>query len=239
MSLTKRIFLTLGLLTIIVSRSQATWSIIVVDPKTKQIGIAGASCTNSVYGIGGIVPGKGAIIVQAMSNPFARSTGLKMMIANASPDEILTALKDPKFDPEHQQYAIICVDYLENPKTYTGASTTDARGALTEKGISVQGNTLVSNEELDAVLTAALKAQQDALPIEDVLMLALEAGARLGGDKRCGDTRALSAFLTVSNPNDDPKNPSINLVIYGSEKNVNAVEALRRKFNKWKTEVKK
>jgi uncharacterized Ntn-hydrolase superfamily protein len=238
MKITKRICLILALLTVMVTRSQATWSIIVADPKTKQIGIAGASCTNSVYGIGGIVPGKGAIIVQAMSNPFARSTGLKMMMANASPDEILNALKDPKFDPEHQQYAIICVNYLENPKTYTGASTTDAKGALTEKGISVQGNTLASTEELNAVLSAAIKAQQDALPIEDVLMLALEAGAVLGGDKRCGDIKALSAFLTVVNPNDDPKNPYLNLVVYGGEKKINAVEILRQKFNNWKIKAK-
>ncbi|HET9277132.1 MAG TPA: DUF1028 domain-containing protein, partial [Flavitalea sp.] len=52
-------------------RSLATWSIIVIDPKTKEIGIAGASCTRSVYGIGAIIPGKGAIVVQAMSNGFA------------------------------------------------------------------------------------------------------------------------------------------------------------------------
>ncbi len=239
MKKTKRICLTLVLLTVMVTYCRATWSIIFVDPKTNQIGIAGASCSYSVYGIGSIVPGKGALIVQAMSNPLAHSTGLKMMMANASPDEILTAMKDPKFDPEHQQYAIICVNYLENPKTFTGVYNTPAKGALTEKGISVQGNTLVSKEELDAVLTAALKAQKDALPIEEVLMLALEAGARLGGDKRCGDTKASSAFLTVANPNDDPKNPYLNLVVYGTEKNVNAVEALRRKFDNWKAKEKK
>jgi uncharacterized Ntn-hydrolase superfamily protein len=238
MKITNRICLTLLLLTAMVTRSQATWSIIVIDPKTKQIGIAGASCTNSVYGIGAIAPGKGAVIVQAMSNPFARSTGLKMMMTNASPDEILDALKDPKFDPEHQQYAILCVNYPENAKTYTGASTTDAKGSLTEKGISVQGNTLVSKEELDAVLRAAVNAQQADLPIEEVLLLALEAGARLGGDKRCGDIKALSAFLTVANPNDDPKNPYLNLVVYGTEKKVNAVEALRRKFDNWKAREK-
>jgi uncharacterized Ntn-hydrolase superfamily protein len=70
-------------------------------------------------------------------------------------------------------------------------------------------------------------------------MLALEAGAKFGGDKRCGDIKALSAFLTVAKPDDDPKNPYINLVVYGTDDKVNAVEALRQKFNSWKSELNK
>jgi uncharacterized Ntn-hydrolase superfamily protein len=239
MKLLKHTLFTLCILLIFISSSYATWSIIVVDPKTNEIGIAGASCTNSVYGIGAIIPGKGAIVVQAMSNPFARAKGLKMIMANASPEEILTAMKDSMFNPEHQQYAIICVKYLENPLTYTGSSTTPIKGALTAKGISVQGNTLTNFEELQSALNTAIKAQKDALPIEEVLMLALEAGAKLGGDKRCGDIKALSAFLTVSKPSDNPKSPYINLVVYGTNDKLNAVEALRQKFNNWKIEVNK
>jgi uncharacterized Ntn-hydrolase superfamily protein len=230
MKIEKRVYLTL-LLTIFIVQAYATWSIIVIDPKTKEIGIAGASCTYSVYGIGAIVPSKGAIVVQAMSNPFARAKGIRMIMADASPEEILKALKDPMYDPEEQQYAVICVSYLDRPVTYTGTATTPFKGALTAKGISVQGNTLADSMELQAVLKAAIKAQKEALPIQEVLMLALEAGARLGGDNRCGDTRASSAFLTVAKPGDDPNHPYLNLVVYGTDEKVNAVEALRRKFN--------
>jgi uncharacterized Ntn-hydrolase superfamily protein len=231
MKISKLVFLMVCCMTTFTVRSYATWSIIVADPKTKEIGIAGASCTYSVYGIGEIIPGRGAIVVQAMSNPFARGKGLKMLLANASPDEILNAMKDPMFDPENQQYAIISVSYPEHPLTYTGNLTTPAKGALTAKGISVQGNTLTNAGELQAVLDAAIKAQKASLPIEEVLMLALEAGAKLGGDKRCGDTKALSAFLTVAKPNDDPEKPYLNLIVYGTDNKVNAVEALRQKFN--------
>lgn len=55
--------------------AMATWSITAVDPKTKQVGIVGASCTDSVYGIAGIAPGKGVIAAQAMSNMQAKSLG--------------------------------------------------------------------------------------------------------------------------------------------------------------------
>ncbi|AHF15367.1 DUF1028 domain-containing protein [Niabella soli] len=227
--------LTVLLLCTLVGYAHATWSIIIIDPKTKAIGIAGASCTYSVYGIGAIAPGKGAIVVQAMSNNSARAKGLQMILADASPDEILAAIKDPEFDPEAQQYAVICANYLEHPVTYTGMKTTSDKGAFVAKGIAVQGNTLADQAELKAVLRAAIKAQKRALPIEEVLMLAMEAGAELGGDKRCGSRKAASAFLTVARPGDPADHPYLNLVIYGTNEKVNAVEALRNKFDQWKS----
>jgi len=227
--------LALSLLLFISINSYATWSIIVIDPKTNEIGIAGASCTFSVYGIGGIIPGKGAIIVQAMSNKSAKKKGLQMMMLNASPQEILSAIKDPHFDPERQQYGIVCLKYLDQPLTYTGTLTNDSKGAITANGISVQGNTLADAAEIQAILKAALKAQQESLGIREILMRALEEGAKWGGDKRCGAQKASSAFLTIAKPGDDIDRPYLNLVVNGYNEGVNAVEALRKKYEKWKT----
>lgn len=39
--------------------ARATWSVTAVDSKTKEVGIAGASCTDFVYGIAGVAPGRG------------------------------------------------------------------------------------------------------------------------------------------------------------------------------------
>ena len=216
------------------TKALATWSIIMIDPKTNEIGIAGASCTFSVYGIGGIIPGKGAIIVQAMSNKSAKKKGLQMMMANASPQEILNAIKDPRFDPEKQQYGIVCLKYLDQPLVYTGTSTHDSKGALTANGISVQGNTLADAGEIQAILNAALKAQKESLGIQEILMRALEEGAKWGGDKRCGAQKASSAFLTIAKPADGIDHPYLNLVVNGYNEGVNAVEALRKKYDKWK-----
>src|SRR5690242_1191899 len=111
--------------------SFATWSIIVIDPKTKEIGIAGASCTGSVYGIGAIVPGKGAIVVQAMSNGMARLDGFRMIMDDIRPAVILEEIRQPKYDPEHQQYAILCLSDIGHPATYTGKKNTSYAGSLT------------------------------------------------------------------------------------------------------------
>jgi uncharacterized Ntn-hydrolase superfamily protein len=230
----KNLCLSILLLTVFCIPSFATWSIIVIDPKTKEIGIAGASCTASVYGIGLIVPGKGAIVVQAMSNSLARLQGFNMIIDGATPAVILQKIRHPDYDPEQQQYAILCMNDINHPATYTGTKTISHAGTLTANGISVQGNTLTNPEELQAIFDAAVKAQKDSLPIQDVLMLALEAGAKSGGDKRCGERKASSAFITVSKP-DDVKKHWLNLVIYGNDEHTRAVEALRQKFDNWKT----
>jgi uncharacterized Ntn-hydrolase superfamily protein len=234
MNMLQRFCLSLLLLIVFAVNANATWSIIVIDPKTREIGIAGASCTYNVYGIGAVIPGKGAIVVQAMSNYFARVKGYEMILADAPPDSIIKAMQDPFFDPEEQQYAIVSIRYLDKPATYTGKENEPHKGALTARGISVQGNTLASAGELQAVLDAALKAQKESLRIEEVLMRALEAGAAHGGDKRCGNTKASSAFITVAQPGDDMRKPSLNLLVVGNDETVNAVEALRKKLDKWK-----
>lgn len=216
----------------------ATWSIIIVDPKTHEIGIAGASCTYNCYGIGKIVPNMGAVIVQAMSNSNAREKGIRMILADASPEEIITAMRDPIFDPERQQYAVVTIGYLDQPGIYTGRLTKPFHGGLTDYGVSVQGNTLASDTTLAVVMAAVRKGKGDALHISEILLTALEAGARAGGDKRCGEQRATSAFLMVAGPND--KKPYLDLQIFGQGKGKqNAVYLLRIKYLRWKRKAVK
>ena len=189
-------FITLILVFIANTHVFATWSIIIIDQKTKEIGIAGASCTHNCYGIGEILPGKGAIIVQAMSNNQAREKGMEMIRSGNSPQEIIKVLRGPFYDPERQQYAIVSLRHFDFPATYTGRSTHDFGGTITGPGFSVQGNTLTGENVLKEIYEAVLRGQRDGLPIDKILMLALEAGARAGGDKRCGEQTATSAFIT-------------------------------------------
>jgi uncharacterized Ntn-hydrolase superfamily protein len=211
----------------------ATWSIIIIDPKTREIGIAGASCTYNCYGIGKIIPNVGAIIVQAMSNNEAREKGIQMIIAESTPEQIIQALRNPVFDPERQQYAIVTIKFINEPRTYTGDSAKRFNGGLTDKGISVQGNTLTNSTELMVIMEAVQRGRNNQLNISEILMKALEAGSMAGGDRRCGDQRATSAFIIVAKPND--KKPHLDLVIFGQAKGgQNAVNLLRKKYEKWK-----
>ncbi len=229
----KKTILALIIFVIYSTKSFATWSIIMIDPRTNEIGIAGASCTYNCYGIGKIIPGVGAIIVQAMSNSQARKKGVEMILAESTPEQIIQALRNPDFDPERQQYAVVTVKYIDSTSAYTGDSTKQFNGALTKSGVSVQGNTLASDNELKIIMQAVEKGQNKSFNIADILMSALEAGSTSGGDKRCGEQKASSAFIIIAKPDD--KKPYMNLNIFGQVKGgQNAVEMLRNKFEKWK-----
>jgi uncharacterized Ntn-hydrolase superfamily protein len=222
------------LLLIISIDASATWSVIIIDPITRQIGIAGASCSPNCYGIGAAIPGKGAIVVQAMSNNEARERGLQMIIADATPEEIINALRDARFDPERQQYAVITLNFISSPLTYTGSLINTSKGALTGNGISVQGNTLADEHVLQEVFKVIMKAKEDSMSLDMMLMMALEAGSDAGGDKRCGQQKATSAFITIINADDNPRKPFLNLVVFGQHKGgPNAVVVLRKKYDKW------
>ncbi len=213
----------------------ATWSIVVIDEKTKEIGVAGASCTSDCSGIASIIPGNGAIVVQAMSNYNAHDMGRKAIAAGYPVENIMIGLREARFDPEHQQYALVTLGH-PHPVTYTGAQTLPFNGALSTRGISVQGNVLSHPNELRRILDAAVRARASSRRIEDILMAALEAGSKAGGDRRCGKQKATSAFLEVAAPNDQPSHPFLHLVVTDQRDGKNAVEKLRSGLKRWNKE---
>ncbi len=121
-----------------------TWSMAAIDFHTGEIGIVGASCTNNVQGIGEIIPGVGIVVVQGMSSDEARELGLKLLMDGKSPATIVEAMRAKRFEPENQQYAVVSVKADQAPATYTGKETDTWHGAVTGRGVSVQGNSLVS-----------------------------------------------------------------------------------------------
>lgn len=214
---------------------QATWSLGVIDPRTKTIAVAGASCTNSVYGIAGVVPGAGFVFAQAASNMSAKAEALAAIRRNESAAAILKSIANPDFDSswEQQQYAIVTLSDLKTPATFTGNDTPEARGVRAWNGISVQGNTLVSNEVLDVTFDALRRASwTDDAGLARAIVDALAAGSKAGGDRRCGEATASSAFVTVVRANDRQEAPYVNVVVRRSEANGrNAVTVLQERFN--------
>lgn len=215
------------------STAFATWSIMILDEETKEIGIAGASCSYLVYGIGGFVPAEGAVIAQAMSNMEAKEKALGMIRRGFSQKEIMAAITDPEFDRSfpNQQYAILTFTEFDEPQTFSGENISKVNGALTAPGVSVQGNTLASEEVLKAAFNAATTGEN--LPAQ--LMLALSEGAKEGGDVRCGEQKATSAFITIVKPGDADSDKYLNLVVYGLDRGSdNAVDKLSEIYLNWK-----
>lgn len=220
------------LTTLFSTHCYATWSIIAVDRKTGEIGIVGASCTFDVSGIASIVPGKGAIVVQAGSDYFARMKGVELMSKGTSLKEILAAMKDERFKPERQQYGVILLDTDTSPLVYSGAEIKDWNGEKVGNDFVVMGNILPGEQ---VVLNAykVFNENRDK-PLAERLMLALKAGEEAGGDKRCETQYARSAFIMVYKPQDGA---ILKLAVQGIKKGGKpAVALLNRQFAFWRKE---
>ncbi|GAB5409182.1 MAG: DUF1028 domain-containing protein [Balneolaceae bacterium] len=228
----KGIVLLIVLTTLFSTHSYATWSIIAVDRITGEIGIVGASCTFDVSGIASIVPGKGAIVVQASSSYFARMKGVELMEKGVTAEEILEAMMSDEFQPERQQYGLILLDSNTKPLVYSGSEIQQWNGEKLGDDFLVMGNILLGEE----VILNAYKAfdENRDKTLAERLMLALKAGEEAGGDKRCETQYARSAFIMVHKPQDGA---ILKLAIQGIEKGGNpAVTLLNEQFNFWRKE---
>ncbi len=229
----RKLYLTIIISLYAATYAHATWSIIAVDRKTGEVGIAGASCTYNVHGIGDVIPGKGVIVVQACSNKDAREHGARLIDEGATSSEIIEALRDKRFDPENQQYGIVLLNDGEPAATYSGDQISNCKEVKTGKEVAVLGNCLANKDMIDKAYSAFYKGRKKKLA--ERLVAALSTGAYTGGDKRCGKQRASSAFVTVYKKGNNKKNPYLDIVVYGLDKHGNsAVAILEKEFNKWR-----
>jgi uncharacterized Ntn-hydrolase superfamily protein len=218
----------------------ATWSIVAVDPATREVGVAGASCYRNSQVIARVVPGRGAVAAQALSNLEGRDLAARRLAEGASPAEIVATLASARFDwrglfPLHRvrQYGVAALG--APPASYTGSWTIGWAGAAQAAHVTVQGNILRGPEVVRDAL-AAFEASPAACTLGDRLMLALEAGAGAGGDRRCTfEQTALSAFVQVAGPEDDAEAPALRLVVpEEAEGGANPVEKLRHEYDGWR-----
>ena len=219
--------------------SQATWSVVKLEEDSKSIVVAGASCSFMVYGIASVVPGKGVAIVQAASSDQARAYASEQIADGQPLETILAHMVDSTFIPDvaQQQYALLSFAQWEKPVTYTGGETTGWRGAKSSPGISVQANTMVSEEIVAAAFETMKGRARTDLELAKQALAALQAGSAAGGDSRCGETAASSAFVSVFRATDKPSMPYINLVVFGIEPGAdNAVNRLAELFALWRAE---
>lgn len=190
----------------------ATWSIIGVDRGTGEIGIAGASCTFDVSGVASLVPKKGAIVVQAASNYFARMEGVKEMQQDKPAEAILEAMRIEKFNTERQQYGVILLREDSKPLVYSGKEIKPWSGSKLGDDVAILGNILVDKEVVHQAYLAYEKGRDNAFAHR--LMGALKAGEESGGDSRCDEQAARSAFISVYDPETDA---ITKLSVYGTE----------------------
>src|ERR1700752_430326 len=179
----------LGLL-LLVPPSSATWSIVCVNTRTREEGVASATClANFNLRTGGpvICVGEGAAATQS----FLDSTGNnKQLIFNSfrdteeTPAEILAQLAESDLGHQTRQYGI--VNFAGAPVTFTGRqdglAATGVSGQVGDSLYAIQGNVLAGDEIVFAAEAAFRATKGD---MGQKMMAAMHAARDLGGDGRC------------------------------------------------------
>ena len=183
-----------------ISQAAATWSIVFVDSRTGEMGIASATClanfdlqANSPV----VVVGRGMAAAQSSVDVGgANRTRIRdALLAGTNPAAILQQLAAADLQHQTRQYGLI--DRSAQGFTFTGAECNPWAGGLFgsfsytyagqvfEITYSIQGNILTGEPVVNAALAAAINTPGD-MPAR--LMAAMQAASVTGGDSRCSCT---------------------------------------------------
>ncbi|MEX0319503.1 MAG: DUF1028 domain-containing protein [Ruegeria sp.] len=157
-----------------------TYSLIAKDPETGVIGIIVAS---RFFACGARVPCVGAhsaIASQAFSNPVWGTEGLRRLEAGEAAQEVLDDLVARDDGRAARQAHLL--DSHGDFAAHTGEDCVDWAGHRIGPHHSVAGNMLAGPDVVEA--TFETFADSSGQPFAERLISAMEAGERLGGDKR-------------------------------------------------------
>ncbi|MFN4032725.1 MAG: DUF1028 domain-containing protein [Fimbriimonadales bacterium] len=164
-----------------------TFSIVGVDPRTGEVGVAVAS---KFLAVGSVVPfaqaGVGAIATQSYANTTYGARGLDLLRQKIEPRVVIQRLI--RSDAQREQRQVGIVDARGRSATFTGKNCLRWAGGIAGKHFAAQGNILTG----EAVVQAIARAFQDTSgELALRLMAALEAGEAAGGDARGKQSAAI------------------------------------------------
>lgn len=185
--------------------ARATYSIIACDQKTRECGVAVQ--TNNLA-VGSSVPyaqaGVGALVSQFETNPNYGPKGLALMAQGMSPSDVLKLLlsQDGNFEgqgTEARQVALVSIDGRTAAHTGEEVKGANWAGVRAGPGYSIQGNSLVGAQVVDAMERAFLDTHGI---LAGRLLAALVAGDAAGGQKTGRESAALLVRTTDGWPVD-------------------------------------
>jgi uncharacterized Ntn-hydrolase superfamily protein len=232
-----------------------TWTIVAADPKTGDVGVAGASCVplTHVDAVAALVPGKGVAATQAFFDLENRNRVYELLRAGQSAEDVVKQVTNTAFDRsrDDRQYGIVTLhNGSAKIAAFTGNETLAWSGSVQDPtlAVTVQGNILPG----PSVVADALRAFKEENALPERLMRALEAGSAAGGDSRCNNERvkqtAATAFILVARGGDSAyaardlgvtdqstKNaPWLSISVIERQFGRNPLVELRKKYDEWR-----
>jgi hypothetical protein len=166
----------------------ATWSIVVVNTKTREVCVATATCLEGIdiqKAVPVLVPGVGGGASQSLldSGGINRRVIYRGLIEGLTPDQILAQLATLG-GYQARQFGIVNLD--DDPVTFTGNNAGAAKGGVSgtvgDLRYAIQGNVLTGPEVWLGAEHALLGTEGD---LSQKVMAAMQAAYAWGGDGRC------------------------------------------------------
>ena len=180
----------LVLLVVLALPARATWSIVVINKRTGEVGVASATCLanfNLRRALPVVVIGRGAAAAQSAidsSGDNRRLIWQAFRNQDLTSAEILAMLEAQDGSHSSRQYGI--VSFNGDPVTFTGdnagAAASGRTGQVGDYVWAIQGNLLTGDEVVDAAVDAFVNTNSD---MSERLMAAMLAARDMGGDGRC------------------------------------------------------
>jgi len=164
-----------------------TYSIVARDVTNGDLGLAVAS---KFLAVGSVVlwaeANVGAIATQSYANTTYGPNGLKMLGNGFAVNKVINELT--KEDENRNLRQVGVIDANGNASSYTGNECHPWAGHLIGENYACQGNILTGPETLD---TISRKFEETKGELSDRLIVALQAGDEIGGDRRGKQSAAL------------------------------------------------
>ena len=188
----RRLAALLTVFSVLVFPVHATWSIVVVNTKTGEVSIAGATCLQN-FNLKRWLPvmrvGVGGGVAQGLIDTGAphRIIIWNGLIAGDSPQDIIATLLAQGSTMQARQFGV--VNFSDPPATFSGINLGQAfhgvTGVVGDLRYAIQGNVLTGREVVDAAEAALLGTPGD---LSQKVIAGMEAARALGGDGRCSCT---------------------------------------------------
>lgn len=178
-----------GVLGAVAGSASATWSVLIVDTRTGEIGLASATCLTRLD-LRALTPvlisGVGGVTAQSAgdSTGLNRSLMRDRLIRGVALADILAELQATDTGHQTRQYGMI--DVTGDTLTFTGTQASDWAGGQTGRSgdiaWAVQGNILTGPNVVQDAVDAIVGTDGD---LAAKLMASMVAAREAGGDGRC------------------------------------------------------
>lgn len=184
-----------AVLSLAAGSAHATWSILIVDTRTGEIGVASATCLFNLD-LRALTPllitGVGGLTAQSYGDTSGQNRTFirDRLLQGIPPPQIIDLVGN--FDSGHQTRQYGLVDAHGGVATFTGAMAGGWAGGVTgqigDLVYAVQGNVLTGQPVVGLAEQAIIGTPGD---LPEKLMAAMEAAYLMGGDGRCSCNASL------------------------------------------------